>query len=170
MPTIAGSHELRKMKDLLEEIGWEPEITDSGDGFFVKLSHVDPLLAFAYIGLNKYDKKLNCTVSFSIPAPVGRRHECASLFMAMNWHLATGNFQIDLEDGQLRYKGGINLSSATFQEILFKNLVVDALLSIDMHKGLITRFITENLTLKEAIMSLKMMIAESRHEDDKSQA
>ena len=85
--------------------------------------------------------------------------------MAMNWNLATGNFQLDLEDGQLRHKSGINLSSATFQESFFKNLVVDALVAVDKYKDIVCRFINGELTLKEAIVSLKKLIAESEHDN-----
>jgi hypothetical protein len=164
--TAAHSHERQRMQDLLEEIGWKPERSESGEGFFVDISDLDPVLSFAYIGLNDLDDTLNCTICFAISAPADRRTECASLFMAMNWNLATGNFQLDLEDGQLRHKSGINLSSATFQESFFKNLVVDALVAVDKYKDIVCRFINGELTLKEAIVSLKKLIAESEHDND----
>jgi hypothetical protein len=106
----------------------------------IKFEEVNPaILRLKYQGENgdwicliKIDEsKDECAIYSVFPKPIPQawRKACATSISQFNYDLSVGNFEIDLEDGDLRYRTAISLageklSSALFRELLLKNVNV----------------------------------------------
>ncbi|MGP1383373.1 MAG: hypothetical protein ACTS2F_07400 [Thainema sp.] len=105
-----------------------------------KFEEVNPeILRLKYQGKNgnwicliKIDEsKSECAIYSVFPEPIPQawRQACAVSISQFNYDLSIGNFEIDLEDGDLRCRtainlAGENLSSAIFRQLLLENVDV----------------------------------------------
>ena len=56
-------------------------------------------------------------------SPEGRREDVAQFLTRTNYGLAAGNFELDFEDGEIRYKTAIHLQGDELDRLILKRLV-----------------------------------------------
>lgn len=77
-----------------------------------------------YIAMLEADEQVVVHSAFNPPVPEERRDAVALFLARANYGILIGNFEIDLEDGELRYKTSIDVEGAELTEALLDNLVV----------------------------------------------
>jgi len=60
-----------------------------------------------------------------------RRYALAELITRMNFGIPIGNFELDFDDGEVRFKAGIDVERASLTAGLVRPLVVAAIVSMD---------------------------------------
>jgi hypothetical protein len=70
---------------------------------------------------------------FARRVPVRRRKEIAMLLTRANFGLVIGNFELDLDDGELRYKTSIDVEDAELTEALLDHLVLANVATMDRY-------------------------------------
>jgi hypothetical protein len=77
-----------------------------------------------YIAMLEADEQVVVHSSFNPPVPGDRRDAIALFLTRANYGILLGNFELDLDDGELRYKTSIDVRGAELTEALLDNLVV----------------------------------------------
>lgn len=98
-----------------------------------------------WTGLIKIDEANNqCAVYSAFPdlIPQEWRKACAVLLANANYDLDIGNFEIDLEDGDLRYRASLALGEDSLTPSLFEQLLVANLEVMDKYLPQIRRIIS----------------------------
>jgi hypothetical protein len=67
------------------------------------------------------------------PVPERRRVEVAELLTCANGALAIGNFDLNFDDGEIRFRSGIDLGSTPLTDDLIDPLVQSCLVSVGDH-------------------------------------
>jgi hypothetical protein len=88
---------------------------------FLSLSENGPWTV--YIAMLEADEQLMVHSTFNPPVPADAREEIALLLTRVNFGIVHGNFELDLDDGELRYKTSIDVRGAGLTEALFENVV-----------------------------------------------
>ena len=89
-----------------------------------------------WICLIKLDEATQqCAVYSVLPdlIPEKGRKACAVMLAYTNYDLTIGNFEIDLEDGELRYRTAIDLSGDRLTPALFENLLTTNVNTMDRY-------------------------------------
>jgi len=133
---MADPQSVRRVIDvlhkLLEEIGWEPLPTQPG------IFHIDfgpphlPIatgLAVIVTDTNQFVLYLN----FGFFVSPERRDEVLRFIARINWSLIIGNFDLDLNDGHLRFKSSVDFDGLELPEILIRNTLLTAMNTVDTH-------------------------------------
>jgi hypothetical protein len=83
--------------------------------------------------------------------PVERRPRIAELFVRINYGLVLGNFEMDWEDGEVRYKTSMDLESITPTATVVRNLIFSNFFSTDRYFDVIEEAIHTEQTLVDLL-------------------
>lgn len=88
-------------------------------------------------------------------AAPNRRAACAELLTRVNFGLTHGCFELDYEDGELRYRTGVALASAEASPELVEHLVFSNLCTVDRFFGAIMKVLYADASPKSALNPTK---------------
>jgi hypothetical protein len=94
--------------------------------------------------------------------PVERRPRIAELFVRINYGLVLGNFEMDWEDGEVRYKTSMDLESITPTATVVRNLIFSNFFSTDRYFDVIE----EAIHTEQALVDLLAAAEESDEMED----
>lgn len=104
------------------------------------------------------DDRLKQVVGYSVlrdKVPEERRKEVAELLTRANFGLVVGNFELDFDDGDLRYKAGLDVSRAELTSGLVDPLIMAVLDAMDDHVAAIRLVIEGRATPQAAMQELR---------------
>lgn len=107
-----------------------------------------------YSFLFRVDEKLEIVccyarVGFRVP-PEKRMDVCEALTRA-NYGLRVGNFEMDMDDGEIRYKASIDVEGGVLGETMVQNLVRASVASFDRYYPALMRVVWANTSPADAI-------------------
>jgi hypothetical protein len=127
----------------------------------------EPTKTVAWIGIGTESGKYHCIadvnedlqrfIFFTIcptNIPLSKRREFAELIARINYNLFLGNFEIDFEDGEVRFKTSIVFESVELTSTIIDNIITSNLSAMDKNIGLITTFAFGGLSIEEAVKVL----------------
>lgn len=97
---------------------------------------VDQFLFYAAVGEN---------------TPESRRATMAELLCRANYGLILGNFELDMDDGEVRYKASIDVEDVGLHQTTIRNMVYAACLTLDNYLPAIERVNHSDCTAREAL-------------------
>jgi hypothetical protein len=77
-----------------------------------------------YIAMLEADEQVVVHSAFNPPVPEEVREQVALFLTRANYGILHGNFELDLADGDLRYKTSLDVRGAELTEALLENIVV----------------------------------------------
>lgn len=89
-------------------------------------------------------------------APIDRRTEVCEYLTRANYGLTLGNFEMDLEDGEIRYKTSIDFQSSQLTFEQFRALVYSNVLTMDRYFGGLMAVMYGMVDPREAIAEAEM--------------
>lgn len=101
-----------------------PYVVDPSGSIIGMLSASDKGPWTVYIGILEADDQLVVHSAFNPEIPEESRDAIAMLLTRVNYGILHGNFELDLDDGELRYKTSIDVRGAELTEALFDNVLV----------------------------------------------
>jgi hypothetical protein len=87
----------------------------------------------AFFEIRDEDDQLLVYSILPCDVPEGRRTEAALYLTRANFGLAIGNFELDLDDGEVRYKTSIDLEGAQIVEPLVDHLFLANVVTVDRY-------------------------------------
>lgn len=94
-----------------------------------------------------------------VNAPDNRRSDVAEFITRANYGMILGNFEMDFEDGEIRYKTSIDVEGATLAPPLIRQLVYANVIITDRYLPGIMRVIYGNMTATDALESVENDLA-----------
>jgi hypothetical protein len=88
-------------------------------------------------------------------APAERRDEAMRFVTLANYGMQVGNFELDLGDGEIRFKTSIDLEDTEPSDALFRNLVELNLAMMGRYQPGLLAVVRGALTAREAIASVE---------------
>lgn len=76
-----------------------------------------------YVAMLEADEQVVVHSTFDPPVPDGRREALALFLTRANFGMVHGNFELDLDDGTLRFKTSLDVRGGELTESAFENIV-----------------------------------------------
>lgn len=91
----------------------------------------------------------------SVNVPEEQRQIMAELLTRANYGLAIGNFEMDFEDGEIRFKTSVDVQDDEFSPALIKNMVYANVMIMDRYMPSIMAVLYGNISPNEAIAQVE---------------
>lgn len=144
----------RRVQETLKGLGWDPQLDEASLGFCVDLGPPHVPIASVYAAISTDAEQLVIYFNFGLVAPPDYRDECARLITRANWGLTIGNFEMDYEDGQLRFKSSLDFSGAELTEQMIRNAILPAMNAVDVYAAAIANVVLRGQTAAEALAQI----------------
>ncbi len=66
-------------------------------------------------------------------APEGRRKEVADFVTRANYGMNIGNFEMDMEDGEIRFKVSVDVESGVLSNVMVRNVMMAGFGTVDRY-------------------------------------
>jgi hypothetical protein len=83
--------------------------------------------------------------------PEDKRSILAEFLTRANYGMILGNFELDFDDGEIRYKTSIDVEGDRLTPTLVQNLVYTNVMTMDQYLPGILAILEQNLTAKDAL-------------------
>jgi hypothetical protein len=83
--------------------------------------------------------------------PEDKRSTLAEFLTRANYGMILGNFELDFDDGEIRYKTSIDVEGDRLTPTLVQNLVYTNVMTMDQYLPGILAILEQNLTAKDAL-------------------
>lgn len=118
-----GLKALKNVKAVLTSIGWDPQPTDIEGVLLVDFSTDDIPIANAIADVRIDFERFLYYLNFKGNVAAKNRKESMEFITRINFDLVTGNFEINMDDGSVRYKSSIDFSQVPLSKILIGNII-----------------------------------------------
>ncbi|MFK7908920.1 MAG: YbjN domain-containing protein [Chitinophagales bacterium] len=103
---------------------------------------------------DEQDKKFIFFSIYPINVPEKLRSKIAELLLRINFTLYFGSFEMDFSDGEIRFKTSFMYQNCTLTTELIDQIIKNNIATMDTNFELINTFLTEKISMEEAIESL----------------
>lgn len=123
----------KTVKKVLTDVGWEPEETNQEGVLRVDFS-VDKIpivdaLADVRIDYERFLYYLN----FRDRAPVKQRRQVMEFITRVNYDLVVGNFELNLDNGHVRFKASVDFTNEVLTEALIQDAIQSAMNAVEAY-------------------------------------
>ena len=101
-----------------------------------------------------------------VKTPEGKRLEMAEFITRANYGLILGNFELDFDDGEIRYKTSIDVEDDRLSSALMKHLVYANILTMDQYMPGIMAVLYAGTEPARAVAEIEGGDAEGRNNED----
>jgi hypothetical protein len=128
-----GLTALKTVKKVLTKTGWEPEETDNEGVLRVDFSgdKIPINEAFADVRID-YERFLYY-LNFRDRAAAKYRHETMDFITRVNFDLVIGNFELNLDNGLVRFKSSIDFTAAELTEPLIRDAIKSSMDAVEQY-------------------------------------
>jgi len=152
-----GLRAVQVVKKFLEKMEMNPieKASASGTAFLVAL---EGPANQAVLQVNVNAERLVTHFIFDGYVPADKRMAVAEYITRVNWGLIEGNFELNFDDGVLRYKGGLDFTSCELTELWIRNCMLDGMNWIEIFATGVTEVIIGRLNPEEANKEARLYI------------
>jgi hypothetical protein len=135
----ATAHNLQRV---LTALGWQPQADAQSLGFRVDLGAPHIPLANIYAAISVTGEQFVIYFNFGVSATPERRDAVARFITRLNWGLMIGNFELDYDDGQVRFKSSVDFSRTELSETMIRNAILPAMNAVETYAGQLVAIMT----------------------------
>jgi len=145
-----GLHAFKTLTAFLESDGWYPQQLDDKTVHRVYFAGENgELRCYAQIRVDL--EQFLFYVIAPVKAPEEVRATVVEYITRANYGLRIGNFEMDYNDGEVRYKSSLDFEGETLTQILIKNTIYPAVQTMDLYMPGLLGVMYGNKTPAEAI-------------------
>lgn len=141
---------------VLGEAGWKFSREDDGQGvidYLLEMTEDSTLIEAFLMRLSEPFQRLVLYVLIRPRAKKEHRAELCEFVVRANHGMGDGNFELDLEDGSVRFRISLDFTGISLLAPLVRNLLVDALNTIELYQRALGRVIAGKSKAKAAVQS-----------------
>jgi hypothetical protein len=151
---INGWRAFATLSEFLRDDGWHPQQMEDKTIFRVYFSGSNgDLRCYAQIRVDL--EQFLFYVIAPIKAPEEMRHAVAEYVTRANFGLRIGNFELDYNDGEVRYKSSLDFENADLTPPLIKNTIYPAVQTMDFYLPGLLSVMYGNKTPEAAIAEIE---------------
>jgi hypothetical protein len=121
------------LRKLLVAIGWEPAVCGDSSTFVVDFGPPHLPIAGAVASIRDEAQRFLFYLDYGPTVPAERREEIARFLTRANSGLAIGNFEMDWDDGLVRFKASVDFAGTTLSEGLIQNAILSAMHAVEVY-------------------------------------
>lgn len=147
---------------VITEAGWKFSREDDGQGIVDYLLQMDEssLIEAFLMRLSEPFQRLVLYVLFRPKAKKEHRLELCEFVARANYGLGDGNFELDMDEGSVRFRISLDFTGVPLAAPLVRNLLVDALNTIELYQRALGRVIAGKAKAKAAIEAAEQAAAQ----------
>ncbi|MHB1404146.1 MAG: YbjN domain-containing protein [Desulfitobacteriaceae bacterium] len=135
---------------VLNEDGWNCETDAKNQIVRLEIRGVNAAF-YAFIIVDDEQESLLCNTHIKLRVPAAKHLEVCEFMNRVNYELANGNFEMDMEDGEIRFRTYLDLSGAEPSKEQILNLIWNGVQSFDNYYPGLLKIIHNGFTAEEAI-------------------
>jgi len=140
--------------DFLAEDGWAPESVS--DESIVRLKARGESGEWELYGLAREDdQQIVVYAECPLTAPEERRAEVMEFITRANFGLAVGNFDLDLDDGEIRFRTSLDVKGDRLSPALLRQVVWDNIAVTDKYLPGLREVIESGVSAREALAKIE---------------
>jgi len=141
------------VEQALSEAGWPFSREDDGEGM---IDYLLPIESSAFIEafvmrLSEQHERLVLYVLFRPRAKKEHRAELCEFVARANHGMGDGNFEMDFDEGSVRFRVSLDFTGISLPGQLVRNMIVDAMNTIELYEGALSRLIAGKAKAKSAL-------------------
>ncbi|MCX6210884.1 MAG: YbjN domain-containing protein [Bacteroidetes bacterium] len=141
---------LKIIKDYFREEGWEFTQLDDKNVFLFGIAGKNGNFQ-CIADIKEEEHKFLFFSICGANTPIEKRPQILELINQLNYSLFLGNFEMDFEDGEVRYKTSIYYDSITPNKDMLDQLIMTNIITMDEYLPALTGVMFGGLTTLEAI-------------------
>lgn len=122
-----GLKALATVKKVLSDVGWDPSETEVEGVLRVDFSSDDIPVSEAIADVRLDHERFLYYLNFREQVARQHRKETMEFVTRANFELVTGNFELNLDDGVIRFKTSIDFTQEELTETLIRNAINSAM-------------------------------------------
>ena len=137
-------------RNVFDERGWGYRLVPEHDALRFPFRGDDDQWE-CFVKADDEDRRLAVYSVCPFNVPEEQRGATAELLSRINYGLVIGNFEMDLDDGQVRFKTSIDVQGTELSEAHVERLVFPNLRTMNIYLGAITAMVGGGLSPAEAL-------------------
>lgn len=141
------------VEEALSEAGWPFSREDDGEGmtdYLLPIENSAFIEAFV-MRLSEQHERLVLYVLFRPKAKKEHRAELCEFVARANHGMGDGNFEMDFDEGSVRFRVSLDFTGISLPGQLVRNMIVDAMNTIELYEGALSRVIAGKAKAKAAL-------------------
>lgn len=139
----------------MEGDGWHPEQHSSREDTLASGFNGDNGSFRVYVQVREELKQFFAYVLYPDNVPEDLRQRVADFITRANYGMRIGNFEMDFDDGEVRYKSSFDFENERLTGNLIKNALYPAATTLDRYAPGLKAIVEERVTAKEAIAMIE---------------
>jgi hypothetical protein len=136
LPAASGGNMGRavaSMHRVLASVGWDDLADPSTTSVAVRFAASDGPVRDAAVAIEPHAECFIATFNFGGRAPPATREAIARFATRANWELMAGNFELDVEDGSVRFRSAVPFSGAELSESMIRSVIGAAVAVVEAY-------------------------------------
>jgi hypothetical protein len=141
---------LDAVKAFLDDADWGYEVDDGGST--IRTFYDGDTVVFpVYFAAD--DDRDQLVVYGVLPDAVDEEHrvEVGAFLAALNYGLKIGNFEIDLADGEVRFRSGVDVEGGSLTAAMVRSLAASCVVNVDLYTPAVRSVASGAMTVLEAL-------------------
>jgi hypothetical protein len=136
--------------DALKQDGWEFEYDDKNELFRLEIRGINTEF-ICFIIVDEEQESLLCNTHIKLKIPFAKRLEVCNFMNRVNYELAIGNFEMDMDDGEIRFRTYLDSANSEPSREQILNLIWNGAQTFDTYHPGILKILLENYLAEEAV-------------------
>ncbi|HVJ47859.1 YbjN domain-containing protein [Desulfitobacterium sp.] len=134
----------------LTENGWEFDHDDKNEILRLEIRGVNSDF-HCFIIVDEEQESLLCNTHIKHKIPFPKRIEICNFMNRINYELANGNFEMDMDDGEIRFRTYLDLANTEPSQEQMMNLIWNGSQSFDTYYPGVEKIVHEEFSAEEAM-------------------
>ena len=143
------------LRKVLTQIEWASDPDEENASFYIDFGPPYMPVSDAVAAIAMDAEQFLFYVNIGPLAPAERRDEVARFITRVNWGLSIGNFEMDYEDGFVRFKSSVAFSNTGLSEALIRNAILMAMEIVEIYADPVVDVLGRGKSAQEAWQGLR---------------
>lgn len=140
----------RLLCDVLSNDGWDYEYDQKNEIVRLEIDGVTTTF-YSFIYVDEEQESLLCNTHVSIQIPYTKRLAVCEFMNRVNYEMANGNFEMDMENGEVRYRTSLDLADTIASKEQILNLIWNGAQTFDNYYPGLLKLLSGDYTSEEAV-------------------
>ena len=136
--------------EILNDNGWEFDFDEKNEIIKLEVRGVNANFR-SFLLVDEEQESLLCNTHINQKIPHAKRLEVCDFMSRVNYELANGNFEMDMDNGEIRYRTFLDLAEAKPSKEQITNIVWNGVLGFDTYYPGLMRLVYGNCSAEEAV-------------------
>ncbi|EGW37480.1 YbjN domain-containing protein [Desulfosporosinus sp. OT] len=136
--------------DILSQDGWEFDFDQKNEIIKLEISGVNTDF-HVFLLVDEEQESLLCNTHIKRKIPHAKRLEVCEFMNRVNYELANGNFEMDMDNGEIRYRTFLDLADAEPSKDQIQNIVWNGIQGFDTYYPGIIKLVHWDYSAEEAM-------------------